>query len=249
MRCRSASGFTLLELMAVASLVGVVVAASSVMLAQAARARQHTQSADTLSADADAALQSVVHTLRNTLRPRGDEQGAWFFVGEDATLNGRPAARLRFFTVDHVPVRPGRPESDVREAEFSLESGGPFGLPHLRRRLDPTLTLPPDEGGVTDRVAENVIAFDVTYFDGVRWVIDWPQRLNTMPIAARVSVAVADAEDPTRVVTQRRTVHLAHLPTLRQNTANDVTTTESSDANDDRPNNSNRSSGNGGNAR
>ena len=98
-----------------------------------------------------------------------------------------------------------------------MNPAGNDGLPYLRRRLDPTFTqVPPDQGGVTDRVAENVIAFDAEYFDGRRWVIDWPEALAAVPVAVRITVAVADPQSPGHVISQRRTVHLPHLPALRQ---------------------------------
>ncbi|MEM1097267.1 MAG: prepilin-type N-terminal cleavage/methylation domain-containing protein [Planctomycetota bacterium] len=218
-------GFTLIELMVVVLLIGIVVAGGATMIAQAGGMRDRTENASTLQADADAALDVVVSALRNLhrLREEDAQNGWWVFEGFDETLDGRPADRLRFATVDHRPVRPGQPEGDLREAEFSLEPGGPNGLPHLRRRLDPTLSqdevLLGEGGGVADRVAENVIAFDVQYFDGTLWQADWPAALQAAPSAVRVSVAVREPNpDPRReprVVSHRRLVSFPHWPSLR----------------------------------
>ena len=218
-------GFTLVELMVVVLLIGIVVAGGAAMIAQSGAMRERSESASTLQADADAALDAVVSALRNALRPRDEDarSGWWVFEGQDETLDERPADRLRFMTVDHRPIRPDQPEGDVREVAFSLEPGGAGGLPYLRRRSDPTIrvdeVLLGDGGGVADRVAENVIAFDVAYFDGLVWQTDWPASLQTMPTAVRVSVAVSEPDlggrvGP-RVVSHRRVVSFPHWPTLR----------------------------------
>ncbi|MEM1026613.1 MAG: type II secretion system protein GspJ [Planctomycetota bacterium] len=225
---RVGSGFTLIELMVVVLLVGIVVAGGATMIAQAGNMRDRTENASTLQADAGAALDAVVGALRNLhrLREQDAQNGWWVFEGDDETLDGRPADRLRFVTVDHRPVRPDQPEGDLREVAFSLEAGGPRGLPYLRRRTDPSLSqdeiLLGEGGGVADRVAENVVAFDVQYFDGVTWRADWPPALQAVPSAVRVSVAVREPNpDPRReprVVSHRRLVSFPHWPSLRGET-------------------------------
>ncbi len=238
---RATCAFTLIEMMVVVSLIGIVVAGGAAMIAQAGKMRQRTESASTLDADAYAALDAVVFALRNTHRPRGADaqNGWWVFEGADETLDGRPADRLRFFTVDHRPVRPDQPEGDVREVAFSLEPGdGPGGLPYLRRRTDPTLQVVETllgGGGVADRVAENVIAFDIEYFDGLMWQIEWPASLQQVPTAVRVRVAVSQVGDGTtspRVVSHSRLIHLPHWPTLRDDTGVATEGTEDQDGGD-----------------
>ena len=122
------------------------------LLAQIGGARTRLSTQMDVAAEGDAALRAVTEALRNALRPApgtdGETGNPLFEVIQDE-VDGRPADRLRFETLDRRPVRPGQPESDVREVAFSLEavdpdpsggglSGGPEGPFTLRRRLDPT---------------------------------------------------------------------------------------------------------------
>lgn len=210
-------GFTLVELVVTASVVAMVVAGAATFMAQTTAARTTAERDAEVYAEADAAVHAMATALSNALRPRGDEE--ILFEGMSSARDGMPADRVRFRMVSAYPVRPGEPESDVREVDFGLSDGEGGGLAVLERRMDPTLNEPSDEGGVVDRIAEHVTGLEIRYFDGEQWQDEWPEEWNELPMAVRVTLGVAS--DPAardagmrraESVTMSRLVYLARMP-------------------------------------
>ncbi len=207
---RSAGGFTLLELVVAASLVGLVAAAGVTLTNQLGEARLRAERAAAHHAEADAAISAIGTALQNLFR--NHERRPLAFVGTQQTLDGRPADRLRFFTVSDAPVRPGSPESDVHEVEFYLEAAEENGPAVLMQRTDPTRNAEPDGGGVLERVAGQIVALSFEYFDGQQWAVDWPEDLSRLPVAVRVRVGVRLGESGETVRSHQRLVYLPRMP-------------------------------------
>lgn len=156
--------------------------------------------------EARVAIEAIATALRNANRfGAGDEA---VLEGIDAWTDKMPADRIRFFTISHGPVRWDQPESDVRECEFVLGRPNPDAPPVLMRRTDPTRNPKPDDGGVIEVVAENVVAMNLTYHDGVDWRRDWPRKRKGWPLAIRISLAVLEggSADETRDDANVRTI-------------------------------------------
>ncbi|MHC4717941.1 MAG: hypothetical protein ACYS5V_13285, partial [Planctomycetota bacterium] len=146
--------------------------------------------------------------------------------GKDGWRGQLPNDRIRFFTVSVEPVRQGRPESDVKECEFRLSRTGrearrrgwdhrgePGASPVLLRRLDPTRNQAPDEGGVVELIARDVVALDVTYHDGVAWRDEWSSKKEKRwPMAVRIRLAVLARAKPPKVWTTSRVVTFPYRP-------------------------------------
>ena len=211
LRGSGGGGFTLIELMVAVGLVAMVLVAMSSLTWQVTGARARVQRLSVHHAEADAALSAVVEPLRDGFRNVGEDVPV--FEGTDEELDGRPADRLRFWTVSERVFRPGQAESDVHEVEFWLEAVPNSPWPALLRRTDPTRNAEPDRGGVVERVAQNVAALDVSYFDGTAWVPDWPEYLGAWPEAVRVRVAVVrDPEAPAEEAAVRTYSRLVYWP-------------------------------------
>ncbi|NQU75927.1 MAG: hypothetical protein HQ546_06410 [Planctomycetes bacterium] len=182
------TGVTLVELI-VATTVTVLVAGSTVaILRSCAAASQRADLQTSAQAEARAAVQAIATAIRNAFRsPDGSE----FLQGIDGQRDGRPADRIRLFTVSRKTVRPNQPESDVVECEFFLGEPVPGAPSALMLRTDPTRNRPPDGGGVVERIAENVVALDLTYYDGLSWCQEWDGTKRHWPLAVAVKLAVA----------------------------------------------------------
>lgn len=205
-----AAGFTLIELLVAASLVGIVLAAGATLTMQVSRARTNVDRFAAHHAEADAALRVIASALEQQFRNTGDDDRV--FVGTDEEIDGRPADRVRFFTVSHRVIRADQPESDVHEVEFHLEPQDGEPYPALLRRTDPTRNALPDGGGVVELIARRVAALDFEYFDGTQWSPDWPEFLNASPEAVRVTVGVALDEESGTLRPYRRLIHFPMMP-------------------------------------
>lgn len=214
-------GFTLAELI-VATTVTVLLSGATVgVIRGVAGARLRVQRQDALQAEARAAVETIAVALRNAHRTPGDP---CLLQGTDGWRGDLPNDRIRFFTVTDHPVRPGTPESDVVECEFRLSQPGKKapqkqwhhritgGRAVLLRRLDPTRNKAPDQGGVVELIAREVVAMDFTYYDGVEWRPEWSQKDKSWPLAVRISVAVRTKDEPRKVWTATRTVNFPRRP-------------------------------------
>ena len=234
---RRPRGFTLIELMVAGMIAALIIGAAWSITGQVASARQRLDLRSAHFAAADAALHAVESALRQTFRnPNPEASPAITFVGLDDVYDGRPADRLRFWRVSDERVRDGYPESDVHEVEFYLEpidDESPY--PALLRRTDPTRNELPDEGGVVELIAENVIAMDLTYFDGEVWTDDWPDYLETWPQIVRLRLSVAfdlevDPDLPAAARPYSRLIYLPWMPTPASEADTAGTSTDGSDS-------------------
>ena len=208
-RSTRGSGFTLVELLVAATLIGIVLGSGAVLTFQVGEARQRGQRMATHHAEADAALRALTDTL--PALDRSYDEDDLVFIGEDLEENGQPADRLRLRITSNRTVRPDQPESDVHEIEFYLETPSTQELPVLVRRTDPTRNEPPDDGGVIEVVARDIVSFNVEYLDQGEWVPDWPEFLNRYPTALRLAVGVAIPDRETERI-YRRLVYWPAMP-------------------------------------
>lgn len=210
------AGFTLVELMVATTLAGLVVVAAAMLIMQVSGARHRMELRAEHDAQADAAIHAITTAIQNAFRNPGDEPP--LFEGIRETYDGKPADRLRLFTIGNGSVRPGQPESGIHEVEFALEHAADRPFADLVRRTDPTRNTPPDAGGVVDRVASNITALEFLYFDGEVWTPEWPAQLGRLPIAVRVKLGVSLAPDRNVARPYSRLIHLPLLPEFERNT-------------------------------
>ncbi len=221
-RAPAGRAFTLVELI-VAATVTVLVAGSTVGILRAVvAARQRTDRQTALQQEARAAVETIAVALRNAYRDSRDQP---LLEGADAWRGRMPNDRIRFFTVSPLNIRAGRPESDVRECEFRLSRGDPDAprsrlrdgstgnaLPVLLRRLDPTRNESPDNGGVVEPIARDVVALDMAYHDGDSWCDEWSAKEKGWPLAVRISLAVQARTRPKKIWTTSRIVNFPYRP-------------------------------------
>ncbi len=226
---RHPAGFTLVELLVAATVTALIAASATLVLRGVTEADRRIESRARLATEARAAVNTIADALRNAHRPVGENERP-MLEGIDDSIGGIPRDRLRFFTISRRPVRVGQPESDVREVEFGLFDPDDDSPAALVRRLDPTRNDEDEDGadggGVLDRIATGLFAFDVTYHDGTEYREDWPQELG-FPTAVRIELTFAPTPEHPAPLVVARTVAMAHgyRPTgheARTPTANDT---------------------------
>jgi prepilin-type N-terminal cleavage/methylation domain-containing protein len=201
---RAQGGFTLLELMVAITVTVMVAGAAVAIIANITSVRQRVRQQMAIRQEARAAVQSLASTLRNLYRGPNGKAGA--FEGMDDWADDLPADRIRFFAVSRRPIRPGQPESDVREFEFQMIPARGDEPPALIRRTDPTRNPDPDGGGILERIAENVVGLNFTYHDGARWRDEWQGEQAPQTVRIDLFLAAADNSQPLAVS------HLVNFP-------------------------------------
>ena len=214
------AGFTLVELIVATTLTVLVAGSTVVILRSTSAACQRADQQLELQQQARAGVLAVATALRNAAR-QIDKDTA--LEGIDGWLGQRgeevAADRIRFFSVSHKIVRHGQPESDVKECEFFLSILPGRTWPALMRRIDPTRNERPDDGGVVELVAENVVELNLAYHDGIEWLDDWPKDRGGWPAAVCVKLTVLNEKNPSMLWTSSRVVNFPYNPMPRESQA------------------------------
>ncbi len=206
---RGQRGFTLVELM-VATTVTVMVAGSTVgILRSMAAARKRVNRQMTLQAETRSAINTIAAALHNAYRSGGEQA---VLEGADDWYGEIPADRITLFTISRRTIRPGEPESDVKECQFVLTPPTDRAPPALIRRTDPTRNDPPDGGGIVELIAENVLGMDIAYHDGEVWLDEWTEEMRGWPVAVRIRLAIVDVDRGETIWTTSRIVNFPRRP-------------------------------------
>jgi len=116
------------------------------------------------------------------------------------------------------PARFGQPEGDVCEVQYFLhkEEKADETKSVLMRRLCPIVGMEDDiesQGGILTGIAENIIGFDVQFFDGSEWQAEWPPEEDLLPELVEVSLAgqLGDNEEKPRIMVRDFVVSFPRL--------------------------------------
>jgi hypothetical protein len=92
-----------------------------------------------------------------------------------------------FYTINRTKARALEPEGDMYEVEYYLlkNEDGSF----LMRRLWPNPSDEFESGGILTTIAENIVLFQVRYFDGEEWYDQWLEDMETQPQMIEVIIA------------------------------------------------------------
>ena len=209
---QQSDGFTLVELIVATTLTVLVAGSTVAILRSTSAACERADKQLELQQQARAGVLAIATALRNAARQVDKDtglEGVDDWMGEKGEM---PADRVRLFSVSEKDIRSGQPESDVKEFEFVLSRPTDGTLPALMRRSDPTRNERPDEGGVVELVAENVLGLNLAYHDGRDWREDWPEDARGWPVAIRIELAVVSKEEPRQIWTTSRLVNFPYYP-------------------------------------
>jgi len=203
MKARNAKqvgGFTLLELL-VSLVLASFIAVTTVGAMRAVTSRRD-KIADRAQAQAELrfAVRQVEQDLRNLYRSTDKKQTKLIGTSEEGVE--LPSSRITFYAVNTVKARAEYAEGDVYEVEYFLqprqeENGSGDEAPTfvLMRRLWPNPNAKIAEpGGVVSVVAENILVFDIRYYDGSELQEEWPEEMQKLPSAIMVSMATKPKE-------------------------------------------------------
>jgi len=182
------TGFTLVEMLVTVTITALIAATAAGTLRAAAWARNRIDADIEIRSEARFVADLIQRDLHNLYRDRDAKNIK--LVGKLESVAGRSQSVLTMHTVDRFRVRPGEPEGDVREVEYVLIAQK--GKKLLLRRTDPHPEDKEEPGGRVAVIAENVAAFEVSFYDDreQEWLEEWPEEKNSLPKLAAVNLAV-----------------------------------------------------------
>jgi len=183
-------GFTLVEVL-LASIIGLFIATMAIGALKAiSTSAEMIDKGIEESGEVRFAAKMIAGDLMNLYRDTEAENMEFFGTIEE-TGDG-PVSRLTFYTVGRVKARAPQPEGDVYEVEYSLVKTEEKSV--LFRRLWPNPNKQSEPGGVLSVIAEDIELFEVSYFDGEQWQMEWPIESRGLPAMVRVNIASGQTE-------------------------------------------------------
>jgi hypothetical protein len=143
------------------------------------------------------AIEMVRRDLLNFYRDGSDDHGK--FVGSLAGDGDNLSSMITFYTTGRTKARVNEPEGDVYEVEYFILQSEEKSAFVRRVWPNPDNLLPVgfEQRGVLTIIADDIAAFQVRYFDGEMWQIDWPEELTELPELVEVSMASATKDGRT----------------------------------------------------
>lgn len=219
------NGFTLVELI-VASMIGTFVALVAVgtlkVISDSAEVIEHSSET---AAEVRFASKMLSTDLINLYRDENSKDSTLIGLVEDTEWGAN--SRVIFHTVGRAKARASQPEGDVYEVEYYLSNEEDKSV--LFRRLWPNPDREAEPGGLLTVIAENIDIFEVRFFDGQQWYLEWPEQMRTLPELVEVNIA-AQLSSRRDMLEERFVVNLGRSTGGDKGSLEDVASEESSDA-------------------
>jgi type II secretion system protein J len=181
------SGFTVVEVL-VASVIGAFLALVAVGTLRAVSASSEMIDNNIVtSSEARFAARMIARDLMNLYRDNDLQKTK--LVGLVKEIGGRRTSYLCLYAVGRTKARMRAPEGDVYEVEYSLQIKDEKGV--LRRRLWPNPDKDAVPGGMLTAIAEDIDMFEVAYFDGEEWQLEWPEDMRSLPKLVEVTIVAS----------------------------------------------------------
>lgn len=183
--CSGKRGFTLVEVM-LASTIAVFVALVAVgaLKAVSIGAEMVDNNVDA-AAEVRFASKMAAADLANLYRDSDSKNTK--LVGTIEESDGSVVSCLILHTVGRIKARTDQPEGDVYEVEYYLVKDQQQSA--LLRRLWPNPDKDAQPGGVLSVIADDIDVFEVRFFDGQDWQIEWPEEMRFLPQLVEVNIA------------------------------------------------------------
>ncbi|UCG55816.1 MAG: prepilin-type N-terminal cleavage/methylation domain-containing protein [Phycisphaerales bacterium] len=184
MRCFGRAGFTIVEVLVASTIGGFVALVAVSTLKAISTSAEIVEQTVEMAAEVSFASNMVTRDLVNLYRDPNVANSTLIGITED-TGDGSVSYML-LHTVGRAKARAGQPEGDVYEVEYYLVKDEEKSM--LMRRLWPYPNRDLDPGGILTVIAENIDVFEVRYFDGEEWSVEWPEEMETLPAVVEVNI-------------------------------------------------------------
>lgn len=208
-------GFTLLEVL-VASVIGAFIALVAIStLRTVAAGRVRLDENVTASDELRFAAGMIRQDLANTYRDGNFENMRLVGMISESTVP--PSANLTVRVVSNAKARPAQTEGHLYDVQYFLMEKNDKKL--LLRRKCPVVGGEEDEaiaGGMLTTIAENIVAFNIRYYDTIQWLEEWPRESGELPALMEVSLAVVIGDGESDKPKTIKSSFLVNFPRLQQ---------------------------------
>jgi type II secretion system protein J len=218
-------GFTLLEVL-VASVIGAfiaLVAVSTLRAVAAGRVRLDENIA--ASDELRFAAEMIRQDLANIYRDSSFEKMR--LIGRTSEATVPASASLTARVTSNTKARPMQIEGHLYDVQYSIIEQD--GKKVFVRRKCPVVGDEEDEnitGGMLTTIAEDIIAFNVRYFDTAQWLEQWPVEAGELPALMEISLAAVigdvESESP-KTITSSFIVNFARLQQTDDDESSQIT--------------------------
>jgi len=187
-------GFTLAEVL-VASTISAFIALVGVgALKAVSDSAQIVNHASETVGEVRFAARTLAGDLANLYRDPDTKNMKLVGASQGSATGGPPY--MTFYMVGRAKARAAQPEGDVYEVEYVLgqrqqeEAGTNIEAEStvLFRRLWPNPDEEREPGGILTVIAENIVIFQIQFFDGEQWADEWPEEMESIPDLIEVTL-------------------------------------------------------------
>ncbi len=214
-RTKHREGFTLLEVL-VASVIGAFISFVAVSTLRAVSAGRVRLDENIIAADELRYAADMIRTdLGNLYRDQDVKNMRLIGIVSEAT---EPASsNLTIRIVSPTKARRLQIEGHLYNVQYSLLQKEGKSL--LTRRKSPIVGIEEDEdipGGMITTIAENIIAFNIRYFDKTQWLEDWPEEYEQIPDLMEITLVTIEGDPEAVKPKTMSTSFLVTFPRLLQ---------------------------------
>ena len=193
-RRKKYEAFTLLEVM-IASVMGAFIALVALGSLRTVTAAKQLVAENSSASDELTFAARRIHTDLVNLYRDGDRSSVKL-VGTIEQDDYGLANNIVFRTVSMTRARPADTESDVYEVQYFLRRDDEGSA--LARRYCPIVGIEQQDeslGGILTIIAEDIIEFDLQYFDGSSWLDEWLETETELPQLVQITIVADTGND------------------------------------------------------
>ena len=212
---RSGSGFTLLEVMVAVFVISTIMTLIWMSYSRTVESKRYVEAGNEMYHSMRWAMEKIAYDLSAAYVSKGKNTRSIFLGLSNQDSNGIPQDAMTFTSFSHIRYNPKEKSSDQAEISYFVLQNPETGLYNLYRREDFTLDDDLLTGGEILELVQNIVVFNLRYYDGEEWSDDWDSRnfsemgdqiveavveqtdtmIEALPVAVEISMSMRDQEE------------------------------------------------------
>lgn len=169
------AGFTLLEVLVAVAVTAMIMSVVYSTFAQTVKSKEYVEAGNEAYHKARWALDKIAYDLASAFVHKSSNSNSLFYALSHE-VNGMPMDELHFTSFSHVQHNPMLPGSDQCEISYKIAWVSESERFQLWRREDATIDEKNMEGGEELMLVDDIVAFNLRFWDGFTWQDQWDSR-------------------------------------------------------------------------